>query len=482
MRAIVTTACLVVLAATSCGETLEVCAPCGSVADGDVNISGDPRIDGTFDAVRGVRLVADEARAALEEDTRTLAAAFGAPVTSRDPITPEEAAAVAAAVAKALLSGDGPALATVEYEPAQCFANTQMAVKAQVACEDRSDCAVSDGCADKAASCTGLCEGVCLAGCAGQCFSPAQDAGADCQGACIGACGGVSDAPCPGRCVGTCTGACSAYEAGGGCAGRCDGLCTGECESATPATCAGQCTGECRVPAARCTSKSGECRGSCPVGGCLGRCRGHVKPAGCDRPDRCTGVGECQDMARGLAWAYLECAPASIRVGLDVAQGEERAPWLARAKILERVLGRTAGLHAALALLVDGADDGGGITAGDLNENLSPDELGPLADPAFLKSMQVAEARLYLPLENLKARAGLLAEQATSGDFKISAGSLPCVQPALSEALADLQALLPTVEGPSGALVADRTGGLYALVDAQAAILGLAVPGSGGAK
>jgi hypothetical protein len=169
-------------------------------------------------------------------------------------------------------------------------------------------------------------------------------------------------------------------------------------------------------------------------------------------------------------------------VGLAVIPGEDRAPWLARARLLERVLARTAELHAALALLVDGADDGDAITAADLNENTPADELGPLGDPAFLKSLGVAESRLFLPVENLKARAGLLAEQATGGDFKISAGSLPCVQPALAEALAELQALLPTKEGSSGALVADRTGGVYALVDAQEAILGLLDPGSGGSK
>ncbi|MDD5307405.1 MAG: hypothetical protein PHU25_08795, partial [Deltaproteobacteria bacterium] len=207
-----------------------------------------------------------------------------------------------------------------------------------------------------------------------------------------------------------------------------------------------------------------------------------VKLAGCDRPDRCAGVADSQYMAKGLAWAYLECVPASARVGLTVAQGEDRAMWLERARVLERVLVRTAGYHAALSLLVDGADDAGGITAGDLNEDIPAAELGPLADPAFLKGLGVAESRLFLPLENLKARAGLLAEQATSGEFKISAGSLPCVQPALAEALAELQGFLPTVEGASGALVPDRTGGLYALVDAQAAILGLAGPGSGGTR
>ncbi|MDD5308001.1 MAG: hypothetical protein PHU25_11825, partial [Deltaproteobacteria bacterium] len=273
MRAVLTMLCLV-LATSGCGETLEVCAPCGSVADGDVNISGDPRIDGTFDAIRGIRVLTDDARAAFEEDVRALASAFGAVVPAQGAITPEVAASVADAVSQALFAGAGPVIATVEHEPAQCFANMDLAIRAQVSCEDRSDCSVSDGCADKPASCTGMCKGVCLAGCAGQCFFPSQDAGPDCQGACIGACGGVTDAVCPGRCAGTCSGPCSAYVAGGDCAGRCDGQCTGECESAAPNPCAGRCAGECRVPAARCTSKSGECRGTCPVGGCVGRCRG----------------------------------------------------------------------------------------------------------------------------------------------------------------------------------------------------------------
>ncbi len=486
-------ALLLALSQPGCEEVLEVCAPCGLVSEGMVDISGDPRVDAAFEAVQRLDHEALEATELFDGRMAELAARLGAAAPESGEF---DAADVAQLVEEIRAELDEPAGIDLrmEIERGGCWVDSELALERQLICEEAAGCYVSPECADEiGGACTGLCAGDCGASCDGDCYRSVESGDASgCLLDCAGSCSGMVAGFCPGRCVGLCDGECSAHDSDGDCNGRCRGGCTGVCELGTPFSCAGTCTGLCRIP-----HQYGEpcpiCRGDCTDGSCAGSCRGQLRPSGCDMPTRCDGVYECQEASRWLAWAYLRCDPGRVRVAVELGAqyAGDRARAVGTARLLERIVADTLSSHAWASLLVDGIDVTGELASPEaIEEDLAagaqerPELVGLeyLNDPVTLCELGVDAERRQLPLSGLKAHLGYLASRVDAGDFTIPAGAMPCVQPAIEDAVELLGELVPTSGGgdcsditgdggASGGPEADRSAGLYRLVDAQGALL-----------
>jgi hypothetical protein len=468
----------VVTLGPGCEEVLEVCAPCGSLAQGNVSISGEPRIDGTLEASYHLWTIASGAIEQLDNQLAQLATEYGTPLPADGQFRVADVQTLIDAIRAQL--DDPSELSTVfEVEPGSCWTDTELALARQLSCEDRTNCYIPQECEEEQlGSCTGLCVGQCLAGCEGTCFAQASASNEECLGECIGACDADEQMSCAGRCAGDCSSSCSAYDAHAICDGFCPGLCMGNCLSAVPFDCVGLCRGMCQVPRGEEDACDGTCRGECSESVCEGQCRGHFRPEGCDLPDRCESLHDCQETAKALGWSYTRCTGAAARVGVVFSPTFEgdRAVVIGMAERLEQQLSLAAQSHALLALLTDGVDDTGEIEPADLEEAAGATTVLPayIDQPELLAELSVVADRVHLPLSGLKARLGMLARDATSGDYQIAAGPLPCVQPAFEEAHSLIDSLIPTTGGAEPAI--DRSTGLYRAVDAQRKLLELAWP------
>jgi hypothetical protein len=461
-----------------CEEVLEVCAACGELTEGNITVSGEPRLDGTLEAAYLLYTTTTAAAFAFDEQMSALADAFGVPTPDDGAFSSPHTQSLVDAIREQLVEAEG-VTAVFELEPGRCWIERDLALARQRACEDRLNCYIPPECPDdQLGACTGLCIGRCRDGCEGECYAAASEGNEECLGGCIGACDYTEPTQCAGRCAGTCSGSCSAYNSIAQCDGWCSGICTGDCVSTVPFECVGLCRGLCQVPRGEEDSCDGECRGDCSTSVCDGICRGHFRPEGCDRPDRCEGLYDCRETAKALAWAHMRCEGASARVGLVLSPAftGDRARITATAAEVEQALTLVAHSHAMLALLVDGVDDTGEIAPTDLEENSAEDETLPsyLEQPDLLATYAVVAERAHLPLSGLKARLGMLIETATAGDYQLAAGPLPCVRPAFEEAHSLIDSLVPTTEG--AAPQPNRDLGLYRVVDAQQALLELAWP------
>ena len=215
-----------------CEDVLEVCQPCGSIADGDITISGDPRIDGTFEAFHRIRHRVDQITANYEAGTAELIRVFG--------LASMNIAALEEEVARSFLS-ESVVDVVFDLRPAVCFVDWHLETKAQNSCERRL-CSIRI--ANDEAWCRGYLVGPCDTPRERTCF---EVAAGPCDGSCIGVCRDMTDGVCPGLCAGTCQGDCSAYNSAGVCYGRCLGVCSGICESASPFSCNGTCNGVCEA-------------------------------------------------------------------------------------------------------------------------------------------------------------------------------------------------------------------------------------------
>jgi len=485
------------LSSAACEETLEACAPCGLPSEGAVNVSGDARLDGVLEAIGRTSQWGQRAMADYDRRVDALAHAAGYAheegPEGRLKATAADVGQIAALVRAALFEQAG-VTTSIEVESPRCAVDMKLALARQISCEEASDCYVDSSCDTALAACTGLCVGRCATSsgtdgedlCGGSCYVDV-DAGTapeECLSLCIGTCAAGTAGSCPGRCRGTCSGPCSSYTADGVCDGACGGVCSGSCASVTPIACDGLCYGSCLVDPDPVNGCAGTCRGDCAEGACDGDCRGHLRPEGCDLPSRCDGVMACQETVKDLAWAYLTCDPAAVRVhvDLDAAFTGDTPALLGLAALLERTLAGLLGDYGRMSLLVDGVDPLGEIGPADLVEPADA-AARPYAitDHAQLVAAGVPDDRASLPLFAMRARASRLAAEATSGDYKISAGSMSCVQPAFEEALALTDALIPiAVRDTSGsdpgawpAPVIDRTRGLFRVLDGATALLGL---------
>lgn len=107
----------------------------------------------------------------------------------------------------------------VNYEPAVCEVNVDVAASAAAKCEAKAE-------ADIAVTCHGECSGGCGGECSGTCNGK-------CDGTCKGSTG--SGGECNGVCEGTCQGSCTA-----GCSGSCSGGCEGHADVQASAECEAQ--------------------------------------------------------------------------------------------------------------------------------------------------------------------------------------------------------------------------------------------------
>ncbi len=479
---------------SACEETLEACQPCVSVLDGATNIAGDPRIDGTFGAVKRVREFSQFADRMFQNETDLLIQIFDLPEDA-------DVSKIVTTIEEQLLGAPG-VTGYIFIEPATCWIDAAWAREQEFSCEERSECMIARACTETSGApyCTGFFAGNCADNsCRGSCFQASPDDAVTCLEGCIGTCMGMTAGLCPGKCMGDCSETCTAYDQSASCNGYCSDLCTGSCEFDSAFVCNGQCEGLCQVTPSEDLSCSGKCRGTClneedlPImtansdnGEIAGVCRGHVRPKGCDPEPACS---ECREMAMSLAWSNMMCTPAAVQVGLDVsgAAPSEQASLLNRARVLESILQRVAGDYAKLALWVDGMDVRGNLDPEDLIMTLEQDPgsavLISLDEPAYVESLGVAEGSKFHPLSYLKARVGILVETATSGRvFSIAAVPLQCVSTSLDDAKNIMDQLIPVEDGDE-ALIPARTCPapeqdevapcLYRIIDDQALLLGL---------
>lgn len=315
------------------GDPSEVCGPCGTLATGDVGISGDARLDGFFKALSTMQNANLTIRADFEANIRALAEVYGVELTGE--INAAAVGQVTAAI-EADIAANVEGGLTVDYQPARCQANVNVAVEAQAKCEVKAGCTAEVEAGELSVACEGTCSGSCEGTCSGMFACEVEAGNIECEGQCEGACTLETAAACSGTCRGTCNGTCSAEDGNGNCAGTCDGTCEGTCELTVAAECSGSCTGKCLVtpPEAGCEA-SASCRGSCE-GSCSGSCEGNFTPPSAHVD--CEAEADCQASAKAEANASLECTPPQLNIDYSfnaTAEGNASAQALFTARLAE---------------------------------------------------------------------------------------------------------------------------------------------------
>lgn len=439
--------CIAVSALPGCEEVLEVCQPCGILAEGDRTISGDPRIDGTFEALQEIRLRVEEMARDHEQRLEELMTVFS--------ISEESGTTALKAEVARMFGPSSASPATTAVRWSRCFVDWESAVSAELSCERRL-------CNSRISATAALCRGFFIGGCPsteeGGCYRQSDDA---CDGLCIGVCSGVVAETCTGTCRGTCEGGtCFAFDSQGACSGHCTGKCSGSCEFDAPFGCDGVCTGLCsRVVADAGCDELDEIRGGCSAVAEPGSCRGHLFVAGCDEQcrDCLNEAQDCREMAKFIAWSRMTCDPTIVTVSLDMTQDppEPEQRWL-MAHVLERIFAETATDHAWLSLAVDGLDLADELEAAALTQENESSRLDDAASQYFdADNLPVDSLRAQLPLENLKARVVWLQEKVpgTEAGYRVAAGPYDCVLQALKDAAGWVSAWVPVA--PNSADSAD---------------------------
>ena len=419
---------------SGCGDQAELlCGPCGTIATGQLSISGDARLDGFFSAVADLGTASATLRGNFEAELRALGDIYGMGDASID------AAFVTDLIAniRADINGSVSGSLTLQYQPPRCSANVSVAVEAQASCEASAECEVEVDPGMASVQCMGSCEGSCEGevGCSADatiiCNPPEGSVG--CDIGCSGTCELSAAAACEGTCRGTCSGECSLVNAEGECEGQCDGMCEGSCEASAGGECNGTCHGTCEasVTPPGCEADVDiQCGGggSC-MGSCSGGCAGEFEPPSASAD--CEASAECNAQASAQAEANVECTPPSLEFAFELdasLDASARAEFLGRMELLRVHLAGAVGAAAQAQALFTGEVDGEVLF-----------EVSPVA-------------RILGELQGF-ASADAIA------DFDIPAGRLPCVIPAFEEAI--------TVMGDTGAnlqFTAEASVDLFAFV------------------
>lgn len=390
-----------ITATQGCDAADGVCGPCGTIASGQLSIAGNAQLDGFFAAVAQLQNATVKINGDFEANIVALADVYGLGKVefSADLVT-DVIAAIKADFAANLEGG-----IQVVYKPPACQANIDVSVQAQASCEAQAECDVKVDPGEVSVKCEGSCSGGCSGECSGDFSCEVKAPSIACEGKCEGSCQLDAAASCDGTCRGDCSGTCSARDSEGKCAGSCDGMCSGSCEFKAAASCSGSCSGKCLVDqgSAQCTGEV-SCRGSCNAE-CSGGCEGKATPPSASAD--CEASAKCNAQAEAQASASLECTPPSLDLqfgfkgGLD---GAAQAQFLARIGELKvrgiAILQGTAKLKA----LIDGEVNGEVVF-----------------DPS--------------PLAQVTGSIQGIISAGVSGDLNIAAGRLPCVIPALQEAV-----------------------------------------------
>jgi modification target Cys-rich repeat protein len=418
LGAVATTGCEDAANAAGAGFE-ELCGPCGEVATGDVGISGNAKVDGFFSAVSTLNGAFVSINGNFEARINDLIAVWGVDVAANATLQAKITALKAEIDAQITANVTG-ALA-VNYVPARCEANVNIAVEAQAQCELKGGCDVEVTPGEVSVECEGTCEGSCDATCTGG-FRCDLSAGGTCTGSCSGSCELTTAAQCDGNCRGTCTGNCQVRDAMGNCAGKCEGTCQGTCELAAEAECSGTCTGSCKVEAeADCTGTAPTCSGSCS-GKCEGSCKGSVTPPSASAD--CDATAECEAQASAQASANITCTPPSLDIGFTFnASADASAKAEFSAKMAALKVGGVAIVqgYSRLTALIDGEIDGQVVF-----------------DPS--------------PLDQISASVEGLASASASGEIfaDIPAGRVTCAL----DAFVDAGEMLVSIGSEAGASIA----------------------------
>lgn len=278
---------------------------CPALAEGEWQISGDPRVDTLFRAALALRSRLEENEQVTRDAIAGLAEAFGVEI---DPAAPLDESA--AAVAGALLVVVNDAVDYVAWGAGTCVAELPLAHEVAVECLTHFGCDVNGACLPEAGAyppvaCEGECVGACGATCSGECRTPVVDE--QCTGTCYGSCNLTDAAQCVGDCYGTCAGPCLVWDGDGTgeCVGPCVGDCEGICETIHGATCVGSCTGMCGTEST--DACAGECHGSCE-GECDGDCAG--RPFTYCGDESCEYSSDCGSLGGILGW--VEARPTWV--------------------------------------------------------------------------------------------------------------------------------------------------------------------------
>ena len=339
----------------------KLCGPCGTLATGDVGISGSAKLDGFFEAVGKIGESTASINGDFDANVNVLSDVYGvANFDANAKIDAKVDALIAAVKADFTANIDGSV--TLDYKPAQCHASLDVAIDAQAHCEAKAGCDVMASPGSVDVKCEGACSGECSGTCEGALPTCQVDASATCSGKCEGTCTLNAAASCEGTCHGDCSGTCSAKDASGKCAGSCDGMCTGNCELAVAASCSGSCSGKCEVAAdAKCDGgKAPSCSGSCK-GTCSGSCTGKVTPPSASA--NCDASADCNAQASAKANASIECTPPSIALSYSFAAGvsaSAQADFIARLGELKLRGGAMLQGFAKYSLLINGQADASG--------------------------------------------------------------------------------------------------------------------------
>jgi modification target Cys-rich repeat protein len=335
----------------------DVCGPCGTVAQGDIGISGNAKLDGFFKAVADLNKANVAINADFVANVADLEAAFGIQATANATIDARVAAVVAAIKAEVSANVDGGL--KINYVPAQCSANLSVGVEAQATCEVKGGCDAKVDPGHVSVKCEGSCTGGCTGGCEGSATCKVTAPSVACSGTCEGKCEVDVAAECSGTCKGTCSGTCSVKDASGNCNGTCSGTCTGKCEAEVKGSCTGTCSGSCTAtaPEASCQGEV-ECSGKC-TGSCSGGCQGEATPPSASAS--CSASADCQAQAKAQASANLECTPPSISVGYELKAGvnaQASAKFKAELEVLKVKGAAILTGFAKYSALIDGKIDG----------------------------------------------------------------------------------------------------------------------------
>jgi hypothetical protein len=384
-----------------------LCGPCGTIASGDIGISGDARLDGFFKALGNIQNTTLTVQTDFDANIRALAAVYDVELTgaiNADAVG-ELTAAIRADI-EANVEGD----LTIDYQPPRCQANVNVAVQAQAKCEAKADCTVTATPGEVSVSCQGTCTGSCEGSCSGELSCEVTAPSIECTGNCEGSCTFEAAAECNGTCRGECDGECSLENADGSCAGTCDGNCEGTCEFTAAAECNGTCSGKCLVePGEAGCEANATCRGTCG-GECTGGCEGNFTPPSASAT--CDATADCQASATAEANASLECTPPQLNIEFNFAanvDAEAQAEF--RAKLAELRVRGTA--------IVQGAAKYEALLTGKVEGRV-------VFNPS--------------PVADLQAKIGDLAELGVSGmgEFDMPAAKIPCAVTAFADSISAL--------------------------------------------
>ncbi|MBC8074006.1 MAG: hypothetical protein IAG13_37145 [Deltaproteobacteria bacterium] len=386
------------------GENLpggDICGECGSIASGQLSISGNSRLDGFFTAVADLGNATGTIRAEFDANVRALGQLYG---LGEGAVNAEYVADLKAAI-RADFEANIEGGIRLVYKPPACQADINVSVEAQASCEVNADCDVQVDPGEASVSCEGKCEGSCSAECEGGFKCTAPSAGIQCMGECEGSCDIDGGAMCEGTCHGECAGNCTATNAAGECHGECDSTCMGSCELAVKAECMGTCRGTCfaEVEPGGCEGEV-QCNGTC-MGECTGSCQGKFEPPSASA--ECEASADCQAQASAQAEANISCTPPSLdwqfafRGGVDASAQAAFSARLGELRV--RGVAILQGLARAQALFTGEVD-------GEV-----------VFDPA--------------PVANITAQVQGLINAGFSGELDIALGRLPCVLPAFEESV-----------------------------------------------